>query len=540
MTHRPAFLSALRSSILAALGVALAPGCNGKGGETTAGEGSDGSTGSGSTASTSGGTSEGSSSGGSGSGSAGSSGGTSGSGSSSGAGESSGTTGAVPPACEGSTPIDQGFVDPPAPSGFELCPDGTIHRVTPTECLAPKTPSSCTDNSGGGCLSDADCTEFPHGSCQQDMAFGGVVGVGGTCSCVYGCATDAECDAGEICRCAGEGLGLYTECVQGGCVDDSECGDYLCALSPDTCAPGGFLTMCHGPGDACLGDDACPDLVHCVYQDYAMPPQWACNDAVCGRPFTVDGAARVAPLVADEAWSKGQGPGPEVAGLDAGERRLLGEHWALVGAMEHASVASFARFVLELLALGAPPELVMGAQQALADEVDHARRAYALASAYAGEALGPGPLAIDGALAAAGDRAALARAVVREACLGETLAAIEAAAAAEAAGDPAVRRALAVIAGDEARHAGLGWQALAWLLEGLDAATRGAIEEEVALAIAALERGGAALAPASARARRLADHGLLAADAREAALQRGIREVLRPAGAALAGRRRAA
>ena len=43
-------------------------------------------------------------------------------------------------------------------------------------------------------------------------------------------------------------------------------------------------------------------------------------------------------------------------------------------------MASFARFSLELMALGAPPELLLGSSQAQADEIAHAQTAtgYAL------------------------------------------------------------------------------------------------------------------------------------------------------------------
>jgi len=516
MPIRPCDLTPLRHSILLALGVALAPGCGGKGGDDdgTAGSTSEGTTSAGSTSE---GTSEGSTS----------------EGSTSEGSTTEETTGLTPINCEGSEPIPQAHVEPSAPSGFERCEDGTIHRVLPVDCLAPATPSTCMDSSGGGCQSDADCVAFPHGACHQDVSFGGAL-EGGTCSCVYGCVSDSDCGAGEICRCAGDGLGWYTECVQGGCVEDSECGEFLCALSPDTCEPGGFLTACHGPTDECYGNDTCGD--QCVFQ--ASPePKWVCNGAVCGRPFLVDEAARVAPVIGGGTWSKGQGPGPEMAGLGAQARAALRDHWAKAAAMEHASVASFARFVLDLLGLGAPPELVLAAQEALKDEVEHARACFALASAYAGEALGPGPLATAGALSGV-DRQTVARAVLREACVGETLAAIEAQAAAAAAKDPAVRRVLQKIAADEGRHAALGWQALAWLMAEMDPAARAGLLRELEAALAELTMAPPAeAAPAAGgEAQALAGHGLMSEAARAAALRIGAATVLAPAAAALARR----
>ena len=55
--------------------------------------------------------------------------------------------------------------------------------------------------------------------------------------------------------------------------------------------------------------------------------------------------------------------------------------------------------------------------------------------------------------------------VIREGCIGETVAAVEAAEALEHAVDPMVRDALARIAKDELRHADLAWQFVRWALD---------------------------------------------------------------------------
>lgn len=72
--------------------------------------------------------------------------------------------------------------------------------------------------------------------------------------------------------------------------------------------------------------------------------------------------------------------------------RGLGDEWAAKGAAEHASVASFARHTLQLLALGAPPTFLEQAQQASIDEIKHAKLCYSTATAYYGYAVGPGKL----------------------------------------------------------------------------------------------------------------------------------------------------
>jgi hypothetical protein len=131
--------------------------------------------------------------------------------------------------------------------------------------------------------------------------------------------------------------------------------------------------------------------------------------------------------------------------------------------MEHASIAAFARFALHLLAVGAPADLVASAHEALGDETLHARLAFGLASAYAGESVGPDRLGIDGSLDGF-SIATFVATLVREGCIGETVAAIEAREALANTSDVAVREVLAIIARDELRHSELAWRTLAWLL----------------------------------------------------------------------------
>jgi hypothetical protein len=131
--------------------------------------------------------------------------------------------------------------------------------------------------------------------------------------------------------------------------------------------------------------------------------------------------------------------------------------------MEHASIAAFARFTLHLLALGAPPELVHDAQEAIGDETEHARLSFGLAGAFGGAPVGPGPLTIDGALDGFDLRDFVAT-LIREGCIGETVAAIEAREALDHVTDPAVRAVIETIARDELRHAALAWRALGWVV----------------------------------------------------------------------------
>lgn len=141
----------------------------------------------------------------------------------------------------------------------------------------------------------------------------------------------------------------------------------------------------------------------------------------------------------------------------------LVDRWLAMAALEHASVGSFARFTLQLLAVGAPPDLLLATQQAAADEVRHAVFAYSQASRFAREPLGPGPLPLEAAMPALDVRGVIAG-LLDEACVGESLGSAEASVCADAARDPAIRAGLAQVAKDEAEHAALAWRSLRWLL----------------------------------------------------------------------------
>jgi hypothetical protein len=203
-----------------------------------------------------------------------------------------------------------------------------------------------------------------------------------------------------------------------------------------------------------------------------------CTGACCGRPLLVDAQPRMATGAARTDWTDTTQPAPDAA-LDAHTRRALAEFWQAEALAEHASVASFARFTLSLLAVGAPAELVADAQRAGLDEVDHARRCFALAARFGGKPVGPGPLSLEGAGLDTTLREAAVSAVW-EGCVGETVAALTVAAQRDACRDEAARASLAVIAEDEARHAALAWRFVRWCV-----ATRPELAEDVQGAFAA-------------------------------------------------------
>lgn len=211
----------------------------------------------------------------------------------------------------------------------------------------------------------------------------------------------------------------------------------------------------------------------CCYREY--------TGSCCGRPFMVGGAARTARVDSSAEWIALSLP--RDLALDESTRVELARAWLADASLEHASIASFARFTLQALSLGAPPDLIADAQRAALDEVAHAQLCFGLASRYAGSPVGPGAFGMAGAL----EPTTLAEAVaatVREGCVGETLSALVAQAQLARATDANVREVLSRIAEDEARHAELAWRFVGWGLRSGGDAVRAAVKDAFGEALA--------------------------------------------------------
>lgn len=273
------------------------------------------------------------------------------------------------------------------------------------------------------------------------------------------------------------------------------------------------------------GDEACgPDpsaMDACCYT--------VVGDCPVGRPFLIDGRARLASLVPGEGWA--DRIEPVTSGLDPETRAALSDYWAREALFEHASVASFARFVIQLLAAGAPADLVRSSQRALAEEIDHATVCFGLASSYSGTLVGPSALDVTRALEGEEGPVAIAVAVAREGCITETIAALQVAAARDAATDPAVRAALAVIAAQEMEHALLAWRYLRWALDRGDSALRSAVAAVFKSPEAHAGIGPITVLPGDREAMRA--HGCLPPDERRALAADALARVVVPAARAL-------
>lgn len=149
--------------------------------------------------------------------------------------------------------------------------------------------------------------------------------------------------------------------------------------------------------------------------------------------------------------------------LDAGEHAgEVASRWLDIGRAEHASIASFLRTSLGLLAQGAPSELVQAQLRGAEDEVRHACIAFGIARHF-GAARGPGPLDL-ASLPPLATTDELALDTLVGGCVGETVAAalaLESAARGAAELAPWLER----IADDEGHHAALAWRTLGWLFE---------------------------------------------------------------------------
>lgn len=304
--------------------------------------------------------------------------------------------------CEGETPSQLGV-------GLRACANGIIHRPAQEPC--------------------DDCAPV----------FTGYSSFGDRCG------TEEDCEPGALCVASRE-------------ITDPEACQlsfrtfFACQTRTDEC---GADAQCE-PGRSCImvdGSRRCEATPECL----APPP-----GPVPGRPFQVAGEARIAGVRASRDWC-GEGFG-EATDMDPPRARCAAAYWLSAALMEHASIAAFARFSLQLLQLGAPLDLTRASHQAMRDETEHARRCFILASRYAGAPLGPAPLAMTGAFEEQ-SLAEIARLAFREGCVGETCAALEASEALEHAADAMVQETLALIAGDERRHAELAWRFLAWALE---------------------------------------------------------------------------
>jgi hypothetical protein len=473
--------------------------------------------------------------------------------------ESGGTGGALPSSSDCTNPMP--ILGEGTDVGIFRCAEGYLHRQEAKTCPSvwprPGTvewPDAGLGGEGGAlgyttsgsdCSTDAECpehatctviqTNFVEPICGPPSGYEPPVVVPNYSRvCRTGCAEDSDCGENSVCVCGPEIGECYPVNGIAGCQDDSDCeAGFLCLYNGVTPTPVGTYPFtstsfaCQLPGDDCDSDADCPSGQYGACQISGGGRE--CESVpVCGRPFLVADQARKAAPVISPDWLL-----PAVEQLlanvnvptDAGLREALAAHWTEIGLLEHASVAAFARFTLQLLSLGAPADLVEASQRATLDEVRHAELAFALASRYAGRSIGPGPLAMTGALDACSVDQILST-TVREGCVGETRAALEASHAAETCEDPVVRSVLETIAADEARHAELAWRVVRFIVTAHPETTR-TLEAEF-LALHRREMNLPAAAAAAAAPSESGRFGLLDAGSLGRCHREAYRDVIAP------------
>jgi hypothetical protein len=418
----------------------------------------------------------------------------------------------------------------------ERCTSGALHHPEPKACPLPARDGGDEGGFGGvpefaTCTSDQGCAE--HAYCMTLPS----PQTSGESICRTACASDSDCATGSICICENfrkpdGGSRFFGVCVSADCRGDADCqAGFDCVAPPfaEACGTEPEHFACQTSADRCGGPSDCKTGDNCELSNGSYQ---CVNVGICGRPFLVGGVARRAGSLPRADWLDARGALPEPCEspaacaledvLSAAERRTIAEHWLDVAALEHASIAAFARFTLELLAIGAPHELVQASARAMSDETEHAREAYGLAARYAGRARGPAPLDVNGVLDGVELLDVVERAVL-EGCVGETAAALEARWAADSASDARVRRVLSRIAEDETRHAVLAFEFVAWAAErdrrvpALVARVLGEVRSDAA------RPQGEPRAPGSER---LEQHGVLGAELRRAARQATLERVV--------------
>lgn len=401
--------------------------------------------------------------------------------------------------------------------GVDLCAGGEFLRREAIDCPAgmPATNPCC-----GMCPDGTVCDT------SGEVA----------CTCVPKCVKDADCMMGQLCLCGPQG----GRCVTSTCHTGADCpaGEACTSFDPTQ----GCLYLqfaCTTPQDTCAGDKDCSAQVPFSFCTMQPDGHRMCQTGGCaiGRPFLVDGEARTAKIEGRSDWAENSET-PNIVGLDERIRDELAKAWEHTARMEHASIAAFARFSLELLSLGAPSELVMRTNAAMVDETNHTRMAFQLAGVYRGKPLGPGRLSMDGALDEGDDLSSFVRRVIREGCVGETVAAVEAGEAAARANDPVIRRALETIAADESTHAELAWRTVKWALDTFGADVRETIRDEMARIQD--ELGGAYEMRRSAWDEALLDHGVVTTNVRGSMRRAVLKDVVLPCLGALVREARSA
>ncbi len=223
------------------------------------------------------------------------------------------------------------------------------------------------------------------------------------------------------------------------------------------------------------------------------------------------------------------------ARLDPDVRAELARIWAERIPTEYRSITGFGTFAFDLVAAGAPPDLVAVCHRVCIDELRHTELAVRMVEIYGGRRPTL-PREISSLPATQGISAVAqaGRSAIALSCLGETFACTELAMLRDRAVDPVVRGVLTVFLSDEIVHARIGWAYLAHAIPSADARTKqdvaSAVPEYVA-GIAANLFGNDAQAPAvdvTHDDERLAAHAVCSMREEQSLYREFVRDVFVP------------
>lgn len=189
-----------------------------------------------------------------------------------------------------------------------------------------------------------------------------------------------------------------------------------------------------------------------------------------GRRHRKGGKLLAPEVETGDAWI-GAEPTELALAIPEDERAALGAEWRENGKKEHASVAAFAQLTVDLMAVGAPPELVAAAQRDALDEIRHAAACFAIARDIDGRVESPSPFPDARArrlLFTSSRSIALTQMAIdalADGVLNEGIAARLLAQLARSCEVPALSSILRDMAADESRHAAHSWDIVAWCVE---------------------------------------------------------------------------
>jgi hypothetical protein len=218
-----------------------------------------------------------------------------------------------------------------------------------------------------------------------------------------------------------------------------------------------------------------------------------------------------------------------VGALSPAERTRLAETWTRRSAAEYLAVSTFAVLAIDLVAAGAPADVLSLCMRAGIDEVRHAELCLRMIEIYGGKRVMPPPGM--SSLPDDPERPKLHQALANTmlvSCVSETYATTVLTATRDLTTDPVAHAVLTSIYSDEVMHARLGWS---YLRYGLERGGQGAIDAAAAMVPIAL-RGVANVVererPVGEVTEAVRGHGLMTPAEERVIYSSCVREVLVP------------